>query len=308
MVLGTVARQSTNYTSAGRAISSGLMSPRTVVTGADAASMAAVRRTIIQDPRTYVRLVVRQPDNFAPVLRVMPESDLTNFYRALSPEDQTRFLRGLGDSGDPDLTRIARSLGTPDAAAARAADPGAAATAGAAAGRGTPAARKSALTAANATRLIAVGAVVGTGVWLENKFRKEDQKIKDCIKICLPENWDEHKFGGLKRKDLKYRELDDVGDNPMCSDAIKDCGDYCSSKCKDLHKTDIPGTNLVNRVFEDAGKGLKNLLNALGLDSNIGKIISGVSIAGIVVVIVMKILPMMRTTKGGGGGGRGRGA
>jgi hypothetical protein len=169
--------------------------------------------------------------------------------------------------------------------AARSADEAAAAAV--AAGRGAPAARKSAVTAANASRLIAGGAVVGTGIWLERRFREEDQKIKDCIKICLPENWDEHKYGNVRRKDLKYRELDDVGDNPMCSNAITDCGEFCSSKCKDLHKTDIPGTNLLNRLFEGAGDGLKNLMNALGLGSNTGRIISGVSSVGSLLVVLM---------------------
>ena len=41
----------------------------------------------------------------------------------------------------------------------------------------------------NAGKLITAGLVVGGGLYLENKFKEADEDIKNCINVCLPENW-----------------------------------------------------------------------------------------------------------------------
>jgi len=153
----------------------------------------------------------------------------------------------------------------------------------------------------NAGKLIAAGLVVGGGLYLENKFKEADEDIKNCMKVCLPENWDDYEYGDLDKSELKYRVLegeDANPDQPLCTAAKDDCGAYCSDKCEDLHEYNIPGSNTAAGLGAGLGKGLEGLFGGLG--SLFGKLfdpsgmVSKFSLIMIVLIIVMTAMRMIK--------------
>ncbi len=325
----------TDFSRAGTSLRSGLGPGR--LTGVDFDIVSSFRSGLDVNPRLTINSMVNRPDAYASVLKRMPDDELGGFYRALSPEDQTRFLRGLGGSGDPDLTRIARSLGTPDAAAARAADPGAAARAAGtpdadAAARAAPprpadraptdaaeakARKGEPLTPAEAmlldgrrSRMINTGAyVLGAGglvagaFYLDYRFNKADEDTKNCIKVCLPENWDEYQYGSLKKDQVRYRTISDGGEHPVCTEKISDCDKYCEERCTAIHAYKPPGQRTVEglggnllKMFTDGIKTLfDGLFGDLGIDFSQLPIFS--SISSLLLVLIFVILPMAGQTK-----------
>ncbi len=95
------------------------------------------------------------------------------------------------------------------------------------------------------------------------------------MKVCLPENWDDHEYGDLKSSELVYKELDNAGEQPVCTAQIEDCGKYCGEKCEEIHDYDAPGTNFLKGAGGDAAEGATDLFTAifgdifgdLGIDS-----------------------------------------
>jgi len=95
------------------------------------------------------------------------------------------------------------------------------------------------------------------------------------MKVCLPENWDDHEYGDLKSSELVYKELDNTGDQPVCNAQIPDCGKYCGDKCEEIHDYDAPGTNFLTGAGGDAAEGATDLFKSifgdifgdLGIDS-----------------------------------------
>lgn len=149
----------------------------------------------------------------------------------------------------------------------------------------------------NAGKLIAAGLVIGGARYLEDKFNDADDDIKNCMQVCLPENWDDFNYGDLKKSELKYRVLE--GENadpnqPLCTETIEDCGEYCGDKCEELHEYEIPGSNL----FGGAGKALKGILDffkgILGLDGDgfLGKLVSGFCIFILLLIVISVIMKM----------------
>ena len=153
----------------------------------------------------------------------------------------------------------------------------------------------------NAGKLITAGLVVGGGLYLENKFKKADKDTKNCINVCLPENWDDYEYGDLDKSDLKYRVLEGEDANaaqPLCTAAMDDCGAYCGPKCEDLHEYNVPGSKTAAGVGKGLGKGLGALFG--GLFKGLGKLFdpSGVaskfSLIMIVLIIVITAMRMMK--------------
>lgn len=180
------------------------------------------------------------------------------------------------------------------ASAKRAAKKGAA-TAAIAAKKAARAASK------NAGKLITAGLVVGGGLYLENKFKKADKDTKNCINVCLPENWDDYEYGDLDKSDLKYRVLEGEDANaaqPLCTATMDDCGEYCGPKCEDLHEYDIPGSKTAAGLGKGLGKGLGGLFG--GLAKGLGKLFdpsgmaSKFSLVMIILIIVMTAIRMMK--------------
>jgi hypothetical protein len=163
-------------------------------------------------------------------------------------------------------------------------------------------ARRTAKAAAdNAGKLITAGLVVGGGLYLENKFKKADKDTKNCINVCLPENWDDYEYGDLDKSDLKYRVLEGEDANaaqPLCTAAMDDCGAYCGPKCEDLHEYNVPGSKTAAGLGKGFGKGLGGLLG--GLFKGLGKLFdpsgmaSKFSLVMIILIIVMTAIRMMK--------------
>lgn len=153
----------------------------------------------------------------------------------------------------------------------------------------------------NAKALIAAGLVVGGGLYLEKKFKDADEDIKNCINVCLPENWDDYEYGDLDKSELKYRVLegeDANPDQPLCTEAKDDCGEFCGNKCEDLHEYELPGSNAAAGVGKGVGKGLGGLFG--GLAKGLGKLFdpsgmaSKFSLIMIILIIVMTAIRMIK--------------
>ena len=153
----------------------------------------------------------------------------------------------------------------------------------------------------NAGKLITAGLVVGGGLYLENKFKKADKDTKNCINVCLPENWDDYEYGDLDKSELKYRVLEGEDANPaqpLCTEAIDDCGAYCGPKCEDLHEYELPGSNTAKGVGKGLGKGLGGLLGGLG--KGLGKLFDPSGMASkfsLIMIILIIVITAMRMIK-----------
>ena len=147
------------------------------------------------------------------------------------------------------------------ASAAKSADEAAAAAAKAARSGGDTAAKEAAEAAAKRAQELrklavqaAIGAgVVGTGLYLEDKYNKADEDTKDCVKTCLPSNWDGYEYGTLKKKELQFSTLSNTSDQPVCKESMDDCGEYCDKKCTDIHEYEIPGSKALEGVAGGLG-------------------------------------------------------
>ena len=153
----------------------------------------------------------------------------------------------------------------------------------------------------NAGKLITAGLVVGGGLYLEDKFEDAEEDIKNCMKVCLPENRDDYEYGDLDKSELKYRVLegeDANPDQPLCTEAKDDCGEYCGNKCEDLHEYELPGSNTAAGAAKGLGKGLGGLFG--GLAKGLGKLFdpsgmaSKFSLIMIILIIVMTAIRMMK--------------
>jgi|DEB0MinimDraft_6_1074348.scaffolds.fasta_scaffold36236_2 hypothetical protein len=123
--------------------------------------------------------------------------------------------------------------------------------------------QKSSFLANNASTLLMGGVAAGGLLYLDRQYAGAEKEVKDCMKVCLPENWDDHVYGDLKSSELIYKELDNPGEQPVCNAQIEDCGKYCGDKCEEIHDYDVPGSNLFTGAAEDAAEGASDLFTAL---------------------------------------------
>lgn len=158
---------------------------------------------------------------------------------------------------------------------------------------------------ANSKKLITGGLVFGAYRYLENKYSDAEEDIKNCVGICLPENWDDHKFGTLKKSELTYRELDEDDEGydknqPLCTKTMTDCGKYCGDKCEDIYDYDLPGSNAIKGAADDAAEGagglFSGLFKGLGLDGVFGDTGTASKISS-VMSILMILLAVMQFVK-----------
>jgi hypothetical protein len=158
---------------------------------------------------------------------------------------------------------------------------------------------------ANSKKLITGGLVFGAYRYLENKYSDAEEDIKNCVGICLPENWDDHKFGTLKKSELTYRELDEDDEGydknqPLCTKTMTDCGKYCGDKCEDIYDYDLPGSNAIKGAADDAAEGagglFSGLFKGLGLDGVFGDTGTASKISSVMSVIMI-LLALMRVVK-----------
>lgn len=100
---------------------------------------------------------------------------------------------------------------------------------------------------------VTIGGIIGTGIYLENKYNKSDDDTKDCVRTCLPENWDGFEYGTLKKKELKFSTLPNTSDQPVCKESMDDCGEYCDKKCTAIHEYKMPGSRAVEGIAGGLG-------------------------------------------------------
>ena len=123
--------------------------------------------------------------------------------------------------------------------------------------------QKATFLAKNANTLLAGGVAAGGLYYLDQQYKGAKEDVKDCMKVCLPGNWDDHAYGDLDKSELQYKELDDAGDQPVCSAEMPDCGKYCGDKCEEIHDYDAPGSDLLTGLGGDAGELAGGLFGGL---------------------------------------------
>lgn len=164
-------------------------------------------------------------------------------------------------------TAAAKNATDAAAAAAKSADEAAAAAAKAAksGGKASKEAAEAAAKRAGELRKLAAQAaiaagVIGTGIYLEDKYNKADEDTQDCVKTCLPANWDGYEYGDLKKKELQFSTLPNTSDQPVCKEKMEDCGEYCDKKCSDIHGYEIPGSKALEGVAGGLGGAAGGIL------------------------------------------------
>jgi hypothetical protein len=166
--------------------------------------------------------------------------------------------------------------------------------------KASEAAKKSSFLSRNAGTLLTAGVAAGGLYYLDQQYKEAKEEVKDCMKVCLPDNWDDHAYGDLEKSELKYKELSDVGtdEQPICTAEIDECGAYCGDKCKEIHDYDAPGSNALTGLAGDAGETAGGLLNSLfgglfegmGIDTSMVGYASSASSSMICMIMMIIIL------------------
>ena len=114
----------------------------------------------------------------------------------------------------------------------------------------------------------AAAAVVGGGaMYMNKKLKDKSEAVQGCVKVCLPEGYDEHVYGGKPKSSLTYRTLESVKakgaevdeDQPFCNAEIDDCGEFCTAKCEEANPLDVPGAELAKAGAGAVGGALKGV-------------------------------------------------
>lgn len=139
-----------------------------------------------------------------------------------------------------------------------------------------------------AAGLLTAGAVAGGLYYIDKELKDASEDIKDCMKICLPENWDEYIYGeNVKKSALVYRDIEDPGeDQPLCTKKIKDCGDFCKKKCTEIHKADLPGAGIIRGAGDAAG----DLFDRLNPFKGFGEILGNIAYGFLIFIIILVVL------------------
>ena len=163
---------------------------------------------------------------------------------------------------------------------------------------------KGAAGAAKALKYGAAAAVLGGGaMYVDKKLKDKSEAVQACTKVCLPEGYDEHVYGGKPASTLKYRTLESVkaqgaqvDDNqPFCTADLGDCGEFCMKKCDELNPLDVPGAELASAGASAVGGALKSVTSfAAGGIWSVIKMPVYIMSAVIGIVILVKIMGMMK--------------
>lgn len=111
--------------------------------------------------------------------------------------------------------------------------------------------------------LIIGGTVLGVGVYLDKKVKESKEKTEACTNVCLPSNWAEYEYGDLDKSKLKFSETKSTNTQPICKVNITDCREYCSNTCTEIHKYELPGTDVVDEVTDRATGGLRRFFETI---------------------------------------------
>jgi len=280
---------------------------KNVDTAADAASaissLAVAFKNIPADKmKDVIKTVAGSADGMstmANIFKKMPvDKKLTDVLGQIDGSDLKKIV-GKMDSGD--RAAFISKVDAFDPALAKKMDP----SSGTAVSRSLEKAADAAR--ANSKKLIAGGIVLGGGIYLNKKYKDAEEDIKNCIGVCLPDNWDEHAYGSLEKSELKYRPLTYTDGNgeeitvdenqPLCSNVMDDCEKYCSDQCEELHDYDAPGIDLAKGAADDAADLFEDLLKSFtdlfsGIFSGSG-IFSMVSLGLCALMVVFLVITMM---------------
>ena len=80
---------------------------------------------------------------------------------------------------------------------------------------------------------VAVGAAAVGLYSLGNQ--KAEEAIAACTDECLPSNYDELLDGNIQKSELSYSTVEGTEDQPVCTEEIENCGNYCSDTCEGIH-------------------------------------------------------------------------
>lgn len=112
----------------------------------------------------------------------------------------------------------------------------------------------------------AAAAVLGGGaMYMNKKLKDKSEAVQDCVKVCLPEGYDEVVYGGKPKSSLTYRTIESAkakgaevdADQPFCSADVPECGDFCTAKCEEANPLDVPGAELAKAGASAVGGALK---------------------------------------------------
>jgi len=276
-------------------------------TAADAASAinslaVAFKNIPVGDMKTVIKTVAGSADGMstmANIFKKMPvDKKLTD---ALGEIDGSDLKKIVGKMESGERATFIKKIDDLDPDLAKKMDP----SSGTAASRSLEKAAD--VARANSKKLIAGGLVLGGGIYLNNKYKDAEENIKNCIGVCLPDNWDEHAYGSLEKSELNYRPLTYTDGNgeeitvdenqPLCSNVMDNCEKYCSDQCEELHDYDAPGIDLAKGAADDAGDLFEDLLKSFtdlfsGIFSGSG-IFSMVSLGLCALMVVFLVITMM---------------
>lgn len=111
--------------------------------------------------------------------------------------------------------------------------------------------------------LIIGGTVLGAGIYLDKKLKEAKEKTEACTNTCLPSNWAEYKYGDLEKSKLKFSETKSTNTQPICTKNISDCGEYCTKTCTDIHKYELPGTDVIDEATDKGENMITKFLETL---------------------------------------------
>jgi len=108
-------------------------------------------------------------------------------------------------------------------------------------------------------------ALGGGAMYMNKKLKDKNEAVKDCVKVCLPDGYDEVVYGGKPKSTLAYRTIESVkakgvdvdADQPFCSADVPECGDFCTAKCEEANPLDVPGAELAKAGASAVGGALK---------------------------------------------------
>lgn len=209
------------------------------------------------DLSSIMRNLTKDPDMLSSIAGAFKKMPIdSGLVKALDNIDPSDLKKIVGKMDSADRAAFISKVDGFDPALAKKMDPSSGTAASRALEKAADAAR------ANSKKLIAGGIVLGGGIYLNNKYKDAEEDIKNCIGVCLPDNWDEHAYGSLEKSELNYRPLTYTDENgeeitvdenqPLCSNVMDNCEKYCSDQCEELHDYDAPGIDLAKGAADDA--------------------------------------------------------
>lgn len=271
--------------------------------GAIDALTVAFKNIPADDMKTVIKNVAESADGASTMANIFKKLDVgEDLVTSLGKIDGSDLKKIVGKMESGERATFIKKIDDLDPDLAKKMDPSSGTAATRALEKASDAAR------ANSKKLIAGGLVLGGGIYLNNKYKDAEENIKNCIGVCLPDNWDEHAYGSLEKSELNYRPLtytDENGDEitvdenqPLCSNVMDNCEKYCSDQCEELHDYDAPGIDLAKGAADDAAdlagdlfKSFTDLFSGIFSGSGIASMVS----LGLCALMFVFLVIMMMT-------------